>query len=186
MSGILKLWPRLVCGKNIRNDYWNSHIVGIDKIMVLPIERLKRCHQFISLALRSQEQRSTAQNSTANDMRTYWVCCFTSFFPTTCLPNSSCSLDRMFDEPRVLQYASGYCHLKMPFLEFCFWMIGWHSLFISSALLITLSICVMCLPCLSLISDSFLIGSIVIPICRRAEHFQYPWPLSLRTSGKIK
>ena len=45
MSGILEVYLRLVIGKNIRNNSGNCHIVGIDQIMMSPIEHFKCCYQ---------------------------------------------------------------------------------------------------------------------------------------------
>ena len=49
---------RLVIGKYIRNDSGNSHIVGIDKIMVSSIELFKWCHQFGPLMSLAQQPSS--------------------------------------------------------------------------------------------------------------------------------
>ena len=46
MSGILEVYLWLVIGKNIRNNPGNCHIVGIDQIMMSPMELLKCYYQF--------------------------------------------------------------------------------------------------------------------------------------------
>ena len=46
MSGIWEVYLWCVTGKNIRNNSGNCHVVGIDQIMMSPIELLKCCYQF--------------------------------------------------------------------------------------------------------------------------------------------
>ena len=47
MSRICEVYLWRVIGKNIRNNSGNYHIVGIDQIMMSPIELLKCCYQFV-------------------------------------------------------------------------------------------------------------------------------------------
>ena len=58
MSGIFEVYLWLVIGKSIRNNSGNCHIVGIDQIMMSPIELLKRCYQFGFLIPVPQESGS--------------------------------------------------------------------------------------------------------------------------------